>query len=278
MLRPGSETAGQGRGERASPVTELIAFEQVGLRYDAGEEVLCDLDFALSEGSFQFVTGGSGAGKSSLLSLIGLARLPTRGRMRMFGETVSDLSRERRTRLRRAIGIVFQDFRLIDHLSVVDNVALPLRVAGAWTPERMKDVIEVLRWVGLGARLKATPPVLSGGEQQRVAIARAEITKPSILLADEPTGNVDDQIGFRLVHLFEQMNRLGTTVVIATHNEKLIARFPHPVIALDRGHARLMRAAQPAAKQTDPTPAEARAKAAKAQPRAVRKTAVGGAM
>lgn len=213
----------------------MIRFENVGLRYGTGPEVLHDINFTLEPGSFHFLTGASGAGKSSLLRLMYLAHRPSRGLVTMFGRDLASLSRHDLPGLRRRIGVVFQNFRLLDHLSALDNVALPLRVAGAREGEIREHVAELLRWVGLGDHLDDRPSVLSGGQQQRIAIARAVITRPSLLLADEPTGNVDDRIGMRLLHLFDELNKLGTTVVIATHNETLIERFHHPRLFLDGG-------------------------------------------
>jgi cell division transport system ATP-binding protein len=198
----------------------------VGLRYGTGAEVLRDLDFTLSEGGFYFLTGASGAGKTSLLRLLYLAQRPTRGRIRLFGDDLSDVSRDTLPSFRRRIGVVFQDFRLIRHLSAYDNVALPLRIAGRDEAEIESAVREMLDWVGLGDRAGARPPTLSGGEQQRVAIARAVITQPDLLVADEPTGNVDAEMAKRLLHLFSAMNEFGTTVVVATHDLGLIAANP----------------------------------------------------
>ncbi|MGP1397785.1 MAG: cell division ATP-binding protein FtsE [Inquilinaceae bacterium] len=213
----------------------MIACEAVALRYGTGPEVLHDLTFGLPRGSFHFITGPSGAGKSSLMRLLYLAQRPTRGLLTVFGRDVATLARHEMPPLRRRIGVVFQDFRLLDHLSAVDNVALPLRIAGARDSQIRDHVKELLRWVGLGDKLDARPPVLSGGEQQRIAIARAVINRPDLLLADEPTGNVDDAIGWRLLRLFEELHKLGTTVVIATHNEIMIERFGHPVLRLQDG-------------------------------------------
>jgi len=194
----------------------------VGLRYGTGAEVLRDLDFTLSAGGFYFLTGASGAGKTSLLKLLYLAQRPTRGRIRLFGEDLSEAPREALPDFRRRIGVVFQDFRLIRHLSAYDNVALPLRIAGRDEAEIGSAVREMLDWVGLGDRAGARPATLSGGEQQRVAIARAVITQPDLLVADEPTGNVDSEMAKRLLHLFSAMNGFGTTVVVATHDLGLI--------------------------------------------------------
>jgi cell division transport system ATP-binding protein len=213
----------------------LIRFENVGMRYGTGPEVLRDVSFTLEPGTFHFLTGASGAGKSSLLRLMYLAHRPSRGLITMFGHDVASLKRAELPPLRRRIGVVFQNFRLLDHLSALDNVALPLRVAGAKESQVREHVAELLSWVGLGDHLNDRPATLSGGQQQRVAIARAVITRPSLLLADEPTGNVDDRIGMRLLHLFEELNKLGTTIVIATHNEMMIERFGYARMVLDKG-------------------------------------------
>jgi len=214
----------------------VVRFENVGLRYSLGPEVLRDVYLDLAPGSFHFLTGPSGAGKSSLLSLLYLSRRPTRGIITMFGRDIATIPRQDLPALRRQIGVVFQDFRLLAHLSALDNVALPLRVAGMDESKVQEHVVELLTWVGLGDHLEARPATLSGGQQQRVAIARAVITRPRLLLADEPTGNVDDRIAVRLMHLFEELHRLGTTVLIATHNAALVERMRHPELRLDGGH------------------------------------------
>jgi len=204
----------------------IVEFDSVGLRYGTGAEVLRDLDFQLAEGGFYFLTGPSGAGKTSLLKLLYLAQRPTRGRIRLFGQELSEAPRDALPAFRRRIGVVFQDFRLIRHLSAFDNVALPLRIAGKTEAEVEGPVREMLAWVGLADRASARPPTLSGGEQQRVAIARAVIAQPDLLVADEPTGNVDSEMAARLIHLFEALNRLGTTIVVATHDMGVIADVP----------------------------------------------------
>jgi len=213
----------------------MVIFQQVGLRYGLGPEVLRDVTFELAPGSFHFLTGASGAGKSSLLSLLYLARVPSRGTVHLFGRDVSRVGRAELPGLRRRIGTVFQDFRLLDHLSVVDNVALPLRVQGTDERQVREHAAELLAWVGLGEHLAALPPTLSGGQKQRAAIARAIIGRPQLLIADEPTGNVDDRIAIRLMRLFEELNRLGTTIVIATHNLQLVRESRHPELRLDDG-------------------------------------------
>ena len=214
---------------------EVVRFQNVGMRYGLGPEVLHDISFVLEPGSFHFLTGPSGAGKSSLLRLTYLAHLPSRGLISMFGQEIATTPRRKLPALRRRIGIVFQDFRLLDHLTALENVALPLRIAGADEKQVMSHVSELLRWVGLADHLHALPSTLSGGQKQRVAIARAVVARPSLLLADEPTGNVDDAIAMRLMHLLEELNKIGTTVVVATHNESLISRFDHPRLHLFDG-------------------------------------------
>jgi cell division transport system ATP-binding protein len=214
----------------------IVEFDRVGLRYGTGAEVLRDLEFRLATGGFYFLTGPSGAGQTSLLKLLYLAQRPTRGRIRLFGDELVDAPREALPQYRRRIGVVFQDFRLIRHLSAFDNVALPLRVAGQPEAEVESSVREMLAWVGLADRASARPPTLSGGEQQRVAIARSVITRPDLLVADEPTGNVDADMAKRILHLLTALNRLGTTIVVATHDLSLITATPGAqIIRLDHG-------------------------------------------
>ncbi|MBO6945223.1 MULTISPECIES: cell division ATP-binding protein FtsE [Altererythrobacter] len=209
---------------------ELLTFDNVGLRYGTEPEVLRDLSFTLFPGSFYFLTGASGAGKTSLLKMLYLAQRPSRGAIRMFGKDLITLPREQLPQLRRKLGVVFQDFRLIPHLTAFDNVALPLRVAGVRERELAEPVSEMLEWVGLGHRINAVPTTMSGGEQQRVAIARAVIGRPQLLIADEPTGNVDPEMAMKLLQLFERMNRLGTTVIVATHDINLLRSMPDSLI------------------------------------------------
>lgn len=220
----------------AGPMTSIVQFDNVGLRYGTGVETLSDLSFSLARGTFYFLTGPSGAGKTSLLRLLYLAQRPSRGKIRMFGEDLVNAPRARLPVFRRRIGVVFQDFRLVEHLSAFDNVALPLRVAGTDEREIAGPVREMLAWVGLEDRADARPATLSGGEQQRVAIARAVIGRPDLLVADEPTGNVDPDMAQRLLHLFDGLNRLGTTVVVATHDLHLLSRVgTAQMMRLDRG-------------------------------------------
>jgi cell division transport system ATP-binding protein len=219
----------------------MVRFDRVGLSYgragdsQAGPEVLHDLSFTLPDGTFRWLLGPSGAGKTSLLRLMYLDVRPTRGRLDVLGIAVDSAERRALPRLRRRIGVVFQDFRLLPHLSAFDNVALPLRIAGRPEGQIRADVTEMLGWVGLGRKLGTRPLELSGGEQQRVAIARAVIGRPALLLADEPTGNLDDAQAERLMQLFKEMNRLGTSVVVATHNDALVARHPAPSLRLEHG-------------------------------------------
>lgn len=214
----------------------MIRFENVGLRYGMGPEVLRDISFHVEPGSFHFLTGPSGAGKTSLLRLLFLALRPTRGLISLFGQDIAGIAQQALPTVRRRIGVVFQEFRLLDHLNTYENVALPLRVTGRPEAAYRNDVIELLKWVGLGARMQALPPVLSGGEKQRAAIARAVIGQPELLLADEPTGNVDPQMARRLLRLFVELNRLGTTVIIATHDLGLMDQFDAPRLILENGH------------------------------------------
>lgn len=219
----------------------MIRFFHVGLRYRRGAAASADavaldnIDFDIPEGGFRWLTGPSGAGKTSLLKLMYLALSPTSGRIELLGTDTDALDRRTTALLRRRIGVVYQDFRLLRHLTAFDNVALPLRLARRKEAQVRADVTELLRWVGLAGRLDHRPDELSGGEQQRVAIARAVIARPSLLVADEPTGNLDDDQAERLMHLIRSLNRLGTTVIVATHNLGLVARNPAPVIELHDG-------------------------------------------
>ncbi len=225
-----------GRAKHPGTMTTIVQFENVGLRYGTGAETLTDISFSLQAGSFYFLSGASGAGKTSLLKLLYLAQRPSRGVIRLFGEDAVVLPRERLPGFRRRIGVVFQDFRLVPHLSTWDNIALPLRVAGIADAEIERPVREMLAWVGLAERADAKPATLSGGEQQRVAIARAVITRPEMLVADEPTGNVDPEMADRLIHLFGSLNAIGTTVIVATHDLHLVSRIPTAqMMRLDHG-------------------------------------------
>jgi len=213
----------------------VVRFENVGLRYGMGPEVLRDLTFRIEPHSFQFLTGPSGAGKTSLLRLLFLSLKPTRGLINLFGHDIATLSQDALATLRRRIGVVFQDFRLLDHMTTYENVALPFRVMGKEEASYRNEVVELLHWVGLGDRMSALPPVLSGGEKQRAAIARAVIARPQLLLADEPTGNVDPSLGQRLLRLFMELNKSGTTVVIATHDIGLMDEYDSRRLVLHEG-------------------------------------------
>ncbi len=216
----------------------MIRFENVGLRYGSGPEVLQDIDLILEPGSGHYLFGPTGAGKSSLLSLLYLVRRPTRGMLTIFGHDVATAARPTLTGIRRRIGVVFQDYHLLDHLSAFDNVALPLRIAGMEPGMVREHVHQLLAWVDLDSMADVKPPFMSGGEKQRVAVARAVIGQPDVLLADEPTGNLDEPMADRLLTLFTELNRYGTTLVIATHNTRLPQRFPYPVLHLLEGHLR----------------------------------------
>jgi len=218
----------------------VIRFSNLALKYDRGAEIIADVSFHLRPGSFHFLTGPSGAGKTTLLRLLFMSLHPSRGQIHLFGQDVSRITSAKRAQLRRRIGIVFQDFRLLDHLTTWENVALPLRVVGKNYEDYQEDVTDLLQWVGLGDRMHAYPSVLSGGEKQRAAIARAVIGKPELLLADEPTGNVDPQMARRLLRLFIELNRLGTSVVIATHDHQLMRQFKAPRLELHDGHVRIV--------------------------------------
>ncbi len=205
----------------------MVRLEHIGKRWDDGAELLHDISLALEPGDFRFLTGASGAGKTTLLNMMTLAERPSHGNLGLLDNDVATLGRAARAALRRRIGMVFQDFRLIDELSVRDNVALPLRIAGAGEREIRDHVSELLGWLGIAHRTAARPPFLSASEKQRVAIARAIVHRPELLLADEPTGHVDDETALLLVRVFERINALGTTVLIATHDTAFARRFEH---------------------------------------------------
>ena len=220
----------------------MVRFDDVWLKYrredradSAADDVLRSITFDIPDGGFRWLTGPSGAGKTSLLKLITLAEHPTRGRTEILGTNAARLPRREAALLRRRIGVVYQDFRLLNHLSAYDNVALPMRLARRNETQIHADVTEILRWVGLTGKLETRPDALSGGEQQRVAIARAVVGRPKLLVADEPTGNLDDEQAQRLMMLITALNRLGTTVIIATHNLSLVERYPAPRLELENG-------------------------------------------
>ena len=224
-----------------SDVDTIVGMQNVGIRYGQGAEVLSDINLTLRRGSFHFLTGKSGAGKTSLLSMMYLSQKASRGIVKVFGRNIAFADRDCLALLRRRIGVVFQDFRLLDHMTAFDNVALPLRVCGMDEKEVRKRVTELLQWVELSKKIGELASTLSGGEKQRVAIARAVINRPEILLADEPTGNVDSDIADKLMKLFVELNKLGTTVVIATHSERLITDFPFPRLHLQNKGLKIYR-------------------------------------
>jgi cell division transport system ATP-binding protein len=210
-----------------------VRFDRVSLSYGPNTDVLADVSLQLKPGSMTFLTGPSGAGKSTLLRMAYLALRPTNGRVSLFGIDTSKLNRPTMARLRKRIGVVFQEFRLLDHLTAYENVALPLRVHGESEKQYRDNVVELLKWVGLGDRLDARPETLSGGEKQRVAIARAVVSKPDLIIADEPTGNVDEEMGERLLRLFRELNRSArTTILIATHDLAMVRKAQTDVLRL----------------------------------------------
>ncbi len=217
----------------------MVRFENVSLRYGLGAEILRDLSFEIKPSSFQFLSGPSGSGKTTLLKMMLATLKPTRGLVHLFGQDVGRMDKDSVTLLRRKVGIVLQDFRLLDHLTTYENVALPLRVQGQSEDRYRPEVIELLRWVGLGDRLHVPPSILSGGEKQRAAIARALIVRPELLLADEPTGNVDPVLAKRLVRLFMELNKLGTAIVMATHDWALMDQIPERRLILTEGRMRI---------------------------------------
>ena len=214
-----------------------ISFANVSANYENGHDVLSDVSFNISGGAFYFLTGASGAGKTTLLRLIYQLHKPSKGQIKLFGQECESLSRDDISALRHKMAIVFQEYSLISHMTVFENVALPLRVRGFPNDKIKKLVTKTLEWVGLGKFANAYPKELSGGQQQRVSVARAIIIQPSILLADEPTGNLDDENASRLMELFIQMNKtFGTTIILATHNKKLLETYKFPVIMVENHH------------------------------------------
>lgn len=213
----------------------MVVLEHVAMAYPNGAEILHDVSMRLEQGSFHFLAGSSGVGKSSLLSLLWFQHRATKGYIHMFGKDVTHMPREELPKMRRRVGIVLQDYRLLSHLTVAENVALPLKVIGE--PQSVIDskVRELLEWIGLAEYADARPYVLSGGQKQRTAIARAVITKPDLLLADEPTGNLDTELAMKFMYLFEALNQMGTTVLLATHNDQLIEQCDYPVLRLKDG-------------------------------------------
>jgi len=213
----------------------MIVLEHVAMEYPNGGEVLHDVSMRLEQGSFHFLAGPSGVGKSSLLSLLWLERRASRGNIHLFGENVTCVPRQDLPRFRRRVGIVLQDYRLLNHMTVAENVGLPLKVMGDPQDEIDAKVEELLQWIGLADYHDSYPRTLSGGQKQRVAIARAVITRPDLLLADEPTGNLDHDLSIKLMYLFEALNQWGTTILFATHDDQLVSQFDYPVLRLNDG-------------------------------------------
>ncbi|MEJ0010296.1 MAG: ATP-binding cassette domain-containing protein [Alphaproteobacteria bacterium] len=213
----------------------MIRCQNLSLEYVPGKPVLRHINLHLEPGSFTFLSGHSGAGKSSLLSLLSLSQKPTEGTIHLFGQDVTELSREELPDVRRKIGTVFQDYQLLNHLTVAQNVGLPLKIVGEKPTEIAPKVEELLAWIGLGGFADVRPPLLSGGQKQRVAIARAVINTPLLILADEPTGNLDHELSMKLMYLFRSLNKVGTTIVFATHDDSLMEAFDYPVIYLRDG-------------------------------------------
>lgn len=217
----------------------ILQLHRVGMRYGIADDVLRDIDLTVNVGSFQFLVGSSGAGKTSLLRVLSLSHPHSGGSMTLFGRDVSRMDRDETARLRRRIGVIFQDFRLLDHLSAFDNVALPLRIGGVEEDQISGHVSQMLGWLGLADHMEAKPAKLSMGQRQLVATARAVVTRPALLLADEPTSNVDPARADRLMKLFTELQKLGTAIVLATHSREILARWNFPVLTMAKG--RLMR-------------------------------------
>ncbi|MBI1363545.1 MAG: ATP-binding cassette domain-containing protein [Proteobacteria bacterium] len=222
----------------------MIRFDNVSYTYQTADTpAVFNLNFELEEGSFHYLTGASGAGKTTIFRMLYMDILPTAGELHIFGRNVAGLERDDIARLRRRMGILFQDFRLLDHLTVRENVSLPLSLQRCLTPEEEKCVAEILDWVGLGQKMDQHPAMLSGGEKQRAAIARAVVNRPALLIADEPTGNVDQAMGRRIMHLFNELNRHGTTILIATHDQQIIKDFPAPALHIAEGQVSVRKVA-----------------------------------
>lgn len=221
--------------EPSAADSEIVRLEKVSMGYLSGQEVLHDITLSIDRGGFYFLQGPSGVGKSSLLNILALSMRPNRGSVKLFGTETTKLIRDELPPIRRRIGTVFQDYRLIDHLSIEENIGLPLKIAGEPKRQISEKVKELLEWVGLGAYPKARPEILSGGQKQRAAIARAVITKPDILLCDEPSGNLDSALRIKFMYLFETLNKNGTTIVFATHDEGLTSMFNYPIMKLKDG-------------------------------------------
>ncbi len=217
-------------------MSDLIArFMGVGHQYTKGCPIFSGVSFDIERGSFHFLTGPSGSGKSSLIRILYLGLKPTIGSVELFGENARQIKPSLIPLLRQRMGVVFQEFKLLDHLKVIENVSLPLRVRGVDSKRSNKHARELLEWVGLKDQINVYPTSLSGGQKQRASIARAIVSRPQLLLADEPTGNVDDEMAMKLINLFEELNKMGTAIIIATHNQRILERFPYPQLAIEEG-------------------------------------------
>lgn len=205
----------------------LVALSSVSLRYKSNEDIFWNLDLAIYPQKFYFLTGPSGVGKTSLLKLIYMDVFPTSGEVYLFGKETRSIPQKKISAYRQKLGIVLQDSSLFDHMTLLENVALPLRFRGASQTQAEHHAAELLNWVGLSPYFNAYPPTLSGGQKQRAAIARAVITSPQLVLADEPTGNVDKENATKILYLFEELHRRGTTIIFATHDRELASHYPY---------------------------------------------------
>lgn len=217
-----------------SKTEPIISLDKVMVHYGNGVPILKNVSLELNKKSFYFLTGASGAGKSTFIRLLYMGLKPSSGALKIFGENVSDLNSQEICQVRQKIGVVFQDYNLLNYLTVLENVALPLKVRGETQRAREHQAKEILDWVGLGNCFNVYPEQLSGGQKQRVAIARAVITRPDIILADEPTGNVDENIANKLMRLFYGMHKMGTCVIVATHYRQFVDQFKFSELAIER--------------------------------------------
>ena len=215
--------------------TEVIRLDHLNFHYQTGNHIFYNLNFSFFEGGFYFLTGASGSGKTSLLRLLYGDLKPVDGQISVFGKNISTLSEKEKQIFLKQIGIIFQGGKLLNHLSALDNVALSMKIFGGSEKKSKSYAKELLHWVGLGAQLDNKPDELSDGQKQRVAIARAVITRPVLLMADEPTGNVDDETAFKILGLFEELNNLGTTIIMATHNRQIVSNYDYPELQIHQG-------------------------------------------